>query len=101
LPNGQVTPVINPQAHLVCHAISQTPAHLPRQVGVKHQFEGFPLTTATSRELCAPSFKKEVPPPTPTPTPTPTPLPTPTIVPTPTPTPRPTIVPLPTPTLLA
>jgi hypothetical protein len=27
----------------VCHAISQTPAHLPRQVGVKHQFGGLPV----------------------------------------------------------
>jgi len=86
-----LTGVINPQAHLVCDRISQFTAHLPRQVEVKHQFGGFPPTTAFPSELCVPPFKREIPP-----TPTPTIVPTPTLTIVPTPIPRLTMIPTPT-----
>ena len=63
LSNGRVTPVTNPDAHLVCHAITRDPAHSPKVVYFKHQLGSARFGTLASPTLCTPSFKDQAPPP--------------------------------------
>jgi hypothetical protein len=60
VPGGTVTPIRNPNAHLVCFPIRQQPAHVPQSVFTKNQFGQTALTTVVQSRLCVPSLKQLV-----------------------------------------
>jgi hypothetical protein len=68
LPTGQVFPINNPDAHLLCFKITATqPSHL---VAVQNQFGQAKMTTSSPTSLCLPSWKSLTGPPNrPTPQP--------------------------------
>lgn len=59
LPTGQTYPITNPNAHLLCFAVSQTP--IITHIFDQNQFGQGPLTVRQTSTLCLPSFKKIVP----------------------------------------
>jgi hypothetical protein len=59
LPTGQTFPIVNPQTHLLCFAISPNPpVSLPRPVFDKNQFGIGTTTVQRTFSLCLPSTKK-------------------------------------------
>jgi hypothetical protein len=61
LDNGEVTPIMNPPAHLVCFEIKQQPPADGPIVRVKNQFGIGTLDVRAQELLCLPSFKNIVP----------------------------------------
>lgn len=66
LPNGQVFPITNPNAHLACFAIT-APTQPTFKVMVTNQFGSATLTTGQPNLLCLPSWKSLTGPPNKTP----------------------------------
>src|SRR5262249_32840121 len=67
LPNGTVTPINNPDAHLVCHPVTLKPGsnfNSPGSVRVQNQFGVATLDVLPPNplRLCLPSFKQLAPP---------------------------------------
>ena len=58
--SGEVTPVNNPMAHLVCYRITEA-ATPPREVRVQNQFGTARLTVGQAQRLCLPSWKMHTP----------------------------------------
>ncbi|HET9254692.1 MAG TPA: hypothetical protein VFO16_05765 [Pseudonocardiaceae bacterium] len=71
--DGTVTPINNPDAHLVCHPVTPAPGYQfnPGVVTAANQFGGTKLYVVRPVRLCLPSFKQLVNGPAPTPTPFP------------------------------
>jgi alpha-tubulin suppressor-like RCC1 family protein len=54
---GAVTPITNPDAHLVCWEIIRNPEQQPRVVNVQNQFGTARLLVGPAKQLCLPSWK--------------------------------------------
>lgn len=57
LDNGEVTPITNPEAHLVCFVIRESPTFDGPTARVKNQFGVGRLDVGKENTLCLPSFK--------------------------------------------
>jgi hypothetical protein len=62
-PDGEVTPITNPSAHLVCFGIDEDPEFNGPVVQVKNQFGQGTLDVQSEDRLCLPSFKQIINPP--------------------------------------
>ncbi len=58
--DGQVYPIYNPEAHLVCYRIVKTPPTPPQTILARDQFGFWQAQIAEAEYLCVPSFKTGV-----------------------------------------